>query len=109
MNDSTRYDVADWRTLTVRQCATKCDTCVFHPGNRARLAPGRLAELIAAAIAAESHLVCHSTIGTPTPAICAGYADHPEGAARSLALRCVRSGLARLELIPPPTKGTSTA
>jgi hypothetical protein len=100
-----RYDVADPRTGTIRQCATKCDTCVFHPGNRARLAPGRLAALIASALAAEGHIVCHSTIGTAAPAICAGYADHPQGAARSIALRCVRLGLARLDLVTPPTKG----
>ncbi|MEC3995048.1 hypothetical protein VSR01_16505 [Actinacidiphila sp. DG2A-62] len=67
---------------------------------------GRLAELLGAAIDAEGHIVCHSTLDTPAPAICAGYAAHPRGAARSLALRCVRLGLARLHLVTPPPKGT---
>ncbi|MFJ6730017.1 hypothetical protein ACIQPQ_34470 [Streptomyces sp. NPDC091281] len=58
-----------------------------------------------AAIDAEGHIVCHNTIGTPAPAICAGYARHPVGATRSLALRLVRSGVVALGLVIPPAKG----
>jgi hypothetical protein len=97
-------DVADWRTGTVRQCDRLCDTCIYRPGNRAHLAPGRVRELTRAAIAGEGHVVCHSTIGTPTPAICAGFARHPVGAARSLALRLVRASVVTLQLITPPRK-----
>jgi hypothetical protein len=97
-------DVADWRTGTVRQCAEMCDTCIFRSGNLAHLKPGRVQDLTRSAIAAEGHVVCHATIGTPAPAICAGFARHPLGAARSLALRLVHAGVAVLQLITPPSK-----
>lgn len=96
--------VADWRTRTVRQCADMCATCIYRPGNLAHLKPGRVQEMTRAAIAAEGHVVCHATIGPPTPAICAGFARHPIGAARLLALRLVRVGVAVLQLITPPPK-----
>lgn len=98
--------VADWRTRTVRQCATLCDTCIYRPGNLAHLAPGRVQEMTRAAIEGEGHVVCHATIGTPAPAICAGFTRHPIGAARSLALRLVRAGVAVLQLVDHYDHGT---
>ncbi|MFI5973538.1 hypothetical protein [Streptomyces sp. NPDC051452] len=97
--------VADPDTGTVRQCATLCDTCIYRPGNLAHLAAGRVQEMTQAAIAAEGHVVCHATLDTPAPAICAGFARHPLGALRSLALRMVRAGAATLQLVNPPSKG----
>lgn len=97
-------EVADWRTGVVRQCADLCDTCIYRPGNLALLAPGRVQEMTRAAVAAEGHVVCHATIGSPAPAICAGFARHPIGAHRSLALRMVRAGGAVLQLVTPPGK-----
>ncbi|WDO09936.1 hypothetical protein ME763_32115 [Streptomyces murinus] len=99
---SNRSDVADWRTGTVRQCASLCETCIYRPGNLAHLAPGRVQKMTRAAIESGGHVVCHATLDTLTPAICAGFAHHPIGAARSLALRMVRAGVARLQLITPP-------
>lgn len=97
-------EVADWRTRTVRQCADLCATCIYRPGNLAHLTPGRVQQITQAAIAKEGHVVCHATIGTPAPAICAGFARHPIGALRSLALRMVRAGAATLQLISPAGK-----
>ncbi|MFF8406929.1 hypothetical protein ACF06P_35540 [Streptomyces sp. NPDC015684] len=97
-------DVADWRSGVVRQCADLCDTCIYRPGNLAHLKPGRVQELTQAAITAEGHVVCHATIDTPAPAICAGFARHPVGAVRSLALRLVRAGVATIQFVIPPTK-----
>lgn len=84
--------VADPETRTVRICADRCPTCIFRPGNLMHLAPGRLARLIALAIADEGHIVCHDTLGSGVGSICAGYAAHPEGRKRSLALRLVDAG-----------------
>ncbi|WP_314250869.1 hypothetical protein [Streptomyces sp. DSM 40907] len=84
--------VADPETRTVRICAERCPTCIFRRGNLMHLAPGRLARLTAQAIADEGHIVCHDTLGTGAGSICAGYATHPEGRKRSLALRLVRAG-----------------
>lgn len=101
-----RYPVADPVTGTVRQCAAKCATCIFRPGIPARFAPGRIRSMIRDAIAGEGHIVCHATLDTVAPAICAGYAEHPQAAERSFALRAVRSGAVRLQLVNPPAKGT---
>ncbi|MFI6249026.1 hypothetical protein [Streptomyces sp. NPDC051016] len=97
-------DVADWRTAVVRQCADLCATCIYRPGNLAHLAPGRVKQLTQAAIAEETHIVCHDTLDAPAAAICAGFARHPVGAARCLALRLVRAGVLTLQLIVPPSK-----
>ncbi|MFJ8348970.1 hypothetical protein ACIQ9J_21940 [Streptomyces sp. NPDC094153] len=67
---------------------------------------GRIQEITRAAIATEGHVVCHATIDTPAPAICAGFARHPVGAARSLALRMVRASAVVLQLVTPPTSQT---
>lgn len=99
-----RTAVADWRTRTVRQCSEMCATCIYRPGNLAHLTPGRVQEMTQAAIVAEGHVVCHATIGTTAPAICAGFARHPIGVVRSLALRMVRAGGAVLQLVTPPGK-----
>ncbi|MFE7096588.1 hypothetical protein [Streptomyces erythrochromogenes] len=65
------------------------------------LEPGRLAKLTAHAVANEGHIVCHDTLGTGAGSICAGYAAHPQGAERSLALRLVRAGALRAEFTGP--------
>ena len=76
--------------------AEKCKTCVFWPGNRMHLSPGRLAEMVREATANESHITCHDTLlysykTRSRPAVCKGYFDHPEGNARSFALRTGRA------------------
>lgn len=104
---SSRRDVADPASGVVRQCADMCATCIFRPGNLMHLAPGRLQDMVRTTAQSNGHIVCHSTLDTDAPAICAGYAQHPLGAARSLALRAVRSGIARLHLVKPPAKETT--
>lgn len=103
----TDHPVADPATGRVRQCADLCATCIYHPGNRAHLRRGRVKQMTEEALATEGHIVCHSTLYTAAPAICAGFARHPLAATRSLALRVVRSGAATLHLITPPSKETS--
>ncbi|THA38100.1 hypothetical protein [Streptomyces sp. A1547] len=95
--------VADPETRTVRICRDRCPTCIFRPGNLMHLEPGRLAKLTAHTIANEGHIVCHDTLGTGAGSICAGYAAHPQGAERSLALRLVRAGALRATFTDEPT------
>lgn len=95
--------IADPMTGEVRVCADLCTTCIFRPGNLMDLGPGRAAGMVRDAVADEGHIVCHKTLGTDAPAICAGFARHPQGRTRSLALRMIRYGIARLKLIAPPT------
>jgi len=63
-----------------RLLSRQCDTCIFRPGNHMHLREGRLRDLIAETRAAESFIVCHSTLPhfrypEAQPAICRGFAD----------------------------------
>ncbi len=92
---------------TLRVCADLCPTCIYRPGNLMNLEPGRVRQMTQDAIANEGHVVCHSTLGTPAPAICAGFERHPQGGIRSLALRFAAAGRLRIVRITPPTEGES--
>jgi hypothetical protein len=70
--------IFDVHTGTVRICADLCTTCIYRPGNLMSLAPGRVKEMTDGALADEGHIVCHKTLGTPEPAICAGFEQHPQ-------------------------------
>lgn len=98
--DGPYADVADPATGTVRLCARRCDTCIFHPGNLMYLQPGRVADMVTRARRAEGHVVCHKTLGTDAPAVCRGFADGPDQG-RSFALRLARA-LGTLTEISPP-------
>lgn len=103
--DGLRHDVADPSTWSVRVCEHRCATCIFRPGNLMHLTPGRVASMVKKAVSNEGHIVCHKTLGTETPAICAGFAAHPAGRAASLALRLARAGVLRIVLVRPDQEG----
>lgn len=73
------HDVYDERSR-MRMCAAECSTCIFRPGNLMHLRPGALRTLVGEARAANTVIVCHSTIaplapaGT-APAACRGFTD----------------------------------
>jgi hypothetical protein len=63
-----------------RMLSRQCATCIFRPGNHMQLREGRLRDLIAETRAAQSFIVCHSTLPhfrypQAQPAICRGFAD----------------------------------
>ena len=64
-----------YRGGRVHVLAERCSTCVFHPGNRMQLEPGRLAELVKSNLEAQSALTCHSTLyrDDVPPAVCNGF------------------------------------
>lgn len=61
----------------VRVLEQRCETCIFWPGNRACLRPGRFEEVVAANLAADALLTCHETLPGNEhdidPAVCAGF------------------------------------
>lgn len=63
----------------VRVLAERCETCIFHPGNRMDLRAGRLADLVTTNRAAGGWLTCHKTLpavaGYGRAAVCRGWAD----------------------------------
>lgn len=72
----------------VRLMADKCSTCVFRPGNKMDLEPGRLQGMIDSVRATDSYIPCHKTLGTGLPsAICRGGHDAHEGALARMADR----------------------
>jgi len=78
--ESERLSVGDPETMKTRLLSRQCPTCVFKPGNLMKLRHGRLHDLIAQARAAESYIVCHSTLPGMAPAgilpaVCRGFAD----------------------------------
>ncbi|OKI45727.1 hypothetical protein A6A27_37950 [Micromonospora sp. CB01531] len=63
-----------------RLLSRQCDTCIFAPGNRMHLPPGRLRELVTETRRRESFVICHDTLPhykdpEAKPAICRGFAD----------------------------------
>jgi hypothetical protein len=96
-----RHPVADAATNTVRIVDGKCATCIFRPGNQMHLQPGRVQGMLREAISHEGHIVCHDTLDSDESAICSGFAEHPDGQARSLALRMVRAGVINAQMIKP--------
>lgn len=63
-----------FRDGRVHVCASMCSTCIFRPGNLMRLEPGRVAEMVREAVAADSTIICHSTLDGPNAA-CRGFFD----------------------------------
>ncbi|MFJ4684682.1 hypothetical protein [Streptomyces sp. NPDC088789] len=94
-------DVAAPATWSVRVCGHRCSTCIFRPGNLMNLEAGRVAGMVKRAVADNGRIVCHKTLGTEAPAICAGFAAHPRGGAACLALRLARAGVLKTVPVKP--------
>ncbi|QGN49800.1 hypothetical protein GKC29_25225 [Micromonospora sp. WMMC415] len=85
-----------------RLLSRQCDTCIFAPGNRMHLAPGRLRDLVAEARSRESFIICHDTLPhykdpEVEPAICRGFADRY----RTQALQLIERLFGFVEVDPP--------
>lgn len=70
-----RHDV--WRHGAVHVCAEQCSTCIFRPGNRMQLNPGRLADMVREAREDDTAIVCHATLAGvgEHQAVCRGFFD----------------------------------
>lgn len=54
-----------------------CSTCVFRPGNKMKLAPGRLKDIVKSNLETGTLLICHkTTYGQHTEeVVCRGFYD----------------------------------
>ncbi|VVJ22703.1 Uncharacterised protein [Amycolatopsis camponoti] len=73
-------DVVDHAAGLPRTLEDKCPTCIFRPGNLMHLADGARDDMVRAALARGSWIVCHTTLpdaGIPRgqQAICRGFWD----------------------------------
>lgn len=95
-------EVGDPATYKLRILREMCSTCIMRPpGERINLTNERLREFVRDAVAADSYVVCHSTLpGAPDgvePAICRGFADRYS----TNALRMGERMLGFVEVEPP--------
>lgn len=55
----------------------KCATCIFLPGNRMDLEPGRVAEMVRGSLEEGAAITCHKTLygQAEQEAVCRGFYD----------------------------------
>lgn len=53
----------------------RCPTCIFRPGNKMGLRPGRRKEMLAEARRNEGCIPCHETYDDKVQAVCRGQFD----------------------------------
>jgi hypothetical protein len=63
-----------YRDGKVHVRARMCATCIFHPGNRMDLQPGRVEGMVRQALRQDSQIPCHDTLDGPQ-AVCRGFWD----------------------------------
>ncbi|KYH44795.1 hypothetical protein ATK17_1753 [Branchiibius hedensis] len=63
-----------FREGKVHVVADRCGTCIFRPGDPMRLAPGRVKDMVNAAVSQDSAIICHSSLGGQN-AVCRGFFD----------------------------------
>jgi hypothetical protein len=68
-----RFRVAD--ESGVRVMAERCSTCIFHPGNRMHLQPGRVRQMLADVRRKDGCIPCHETLDDDVQAVCRGQYD----------------------------------
>jgi hypothetical protein len=73
-------DVVDHASGLPRVLDDKCTTCIFRPGNLMHLREGAREDMVRAALANDSWIVCHTTLPDTgnllgTQAICRGFWD----------------------------------
>jgi hypothetical protein len=85
----------------VRVLSEQCPTCIFRPGNKMDLRPGRLADICKQAVENDGYIPCHDTykdgIIEGGKAICRGFWDRYDTTPLQLARR-----LNFIEEVPPP-------
>lgn len=105
--DGPSLSILDRETGRPRVLSQKCETCIFHAGNRMSLQPGRVRDMVRQAVKQGGWITCHATLpGAMNPAqvqaaVCRGFFDG--FAEQSNALR-VFSRLGEFTEVQPPPK-----
>lgn len=95
-------------TGQTRLLSEPCLTCIFRPGNKMHLNPGRVAAMVGQAHADESFIVCHKTLPGEAPprfrpAVCRGFYDRFSTAALQVAYRMWGYLVVTLPGMPEPS------
>ncbi len=82
--------------------AERCETCIFRPGNRMHLEPGRVKAMVQQCERREGVIPCHMTIwGQGQPAICRGFYDSRTGRQNSILQVAERLGYIEFDTLTP--------
>lgn len=57
----------------IQVMASRCETCIFEPGNKLNLSKGVVANMIRRAKRERGAIQCHSTFGGDVGAVCRGF------------------------------------
>ena len=67
--------------------AKRCETCIFHAGNKMHLNPGTVGRMKRGADEKGTCIVCHETMHDERSAVCRGYYENHQSALLTLAER----------------------
>lgn len=107
--DRAASNILDKDTKKPRLLSERCATCIFHGGNRMRLQPGRVKQMVQDAVQGGGYITCHSTLpgaGNPTgmqAAVCNGFYEGFGHLSNYLRI-CERLG--GFTEVSPPQKGS---
>ena len=87
-----------YRDRRIHVVSEECSTCVFRPGSKMHLEPGRLKDMIQGALKNDSCIVCHSTLGKSHQSVCRGFYD------RHRTLPLIMADVMELVTFTPPQK-----
>lgn len=102
-------DIFDHVTRKPRLLSERCETCIFHGGNRMKLKAGRVKQMTQDAIGGGGYITCHSTLpgaGNPSgaqAAVCRGFFD---GFGHLSNILRIFGRLGGFTEVPPPPKET---
>lgn len=80
--------------------AKQCATCIFRPGNKMLLAPGRVESMVAGATANNGCIPCHDTLDTGAENVCRGFFDKHQTPTLQLAQRMGRVRFVKVKRKP---------
>lgn len=99
-------NILDKNTKKPRLLSERCETCIFHSGNKMKLSAGRVKQMVQDSINGGGYITCHSTLpGAANPAgaqaaVCRGFYDGFGHLSNYLRI-CERLG-GFTEITPPP-------
>jgi len=63
-----------YRNGKIHVCKVQCETCIYRPGNKFHLEPGRLKQMTQDSLKKDTAVICHDTLGGDN-AVCRGFFD----------------------------------
>lgn len=96
-----------YRDGAVHVLSEKCSDCIYRPGNKMALQPGRVKQMADDSVADGGVITCHQTLpygyyGDAEPAVCRGFFDARGDEVQALQV-AERLGMVEFDDSPSPT------